>query len=120
MVELLPCPFCGARGDLDSTEPRDGRRTLHWVECRGDECGISGRICDTPEAAATFWNRRAPYGVTACDHPQAIRQQTLGGDAVKLCPNCGAGAFGVCLDGNGQEVPDLQLPRGVGGNDASR
>lgn len=67
MAELLPCPFCGARGDLDSTEQRDGQRTLHWVECRGDECGISGRIYDNPEDAAAFWNRRAAHGVEASD-----------------------------------------------------
>lgn len=69
MQELNPCPFCGARGDLDSADMRDGR-ILHWVECRGDECGISGRTCETPEAAATFWNRRVPCGVAPSDGGQ--------------------------------------------------
>ena len=62
-LKLRVCPFCGDRGDLEYTEPRDGQRTLYWVECRGDECGVNGRICETPETAAAAWNRRATDGV---------------------------------------------------------
>lgn len=48
-VVLLPCPFCGGRGEVGGLIP--------WVECQS--CGASGPQAETEEAAIAAWNTRA-------------------------------------------------------------
>jgi len=47
--ELLPCPFCGEKAELEG-QYLNGKY-VEWVQCRNRECGASAK----PEA----WNRRA-------------------------------------------------------------
>ena len=47
-VVLLPCPFCGGRGEVGG---------IPWVECQA--CGASGPHAETEAAAIAAWNRRA-------------------------------------------------------------
>ena len=47
-VVLLPCPFCGGRGEVGGLIP--------WVECQS--CGASGPQAETEAAAIAAWNRR--------------------------------------------------------------
>lgn len=48
-VVLLPCPFCGGRGEVGGLIP--------WVECQA--CEASGPQAETEEAAIAAWNTRA-------------------------------------------------------------
>lgn len=52
-IELLPCPFCGAKADLY------GECDMVWVRCSNEFCRAQ-RICkfDEPEDAAENWNMR--------------------------------------------------------------
>ncbi len=47
-VVLLPCPFCGGRGEVGGLIP--------WVECQA--CEASGPQAETEGAAITAWNTR--------------------------------------------------------------
>lgn len=47
-VVLLPCPFCGGRGEVGGLIP--------WVECQA--CEASGPQAETEEAAIAAWNTR--------------------------------------------------------------
>ena len=47
-VVLLPCPFCGGRGEVGG---------IPWVECQA--CEASGPQAETEEAAIAAWNTRA-------------------------------------------------------------
>ena len=48
-VVLLPCPFCGGRGEVGGLIP--------WVECQS--CEASGPQAETEGAAIAAWNTRA-------------------------------------------------------------
>jgi len=53
---LDPCPFCGA----PAQHARAFKDPLYYGECTDLlECGISGPLRPTPEAAARAWNTRA-------------------------------------------------------------
>ena len=71
MVELKPCPFCGAEGDNDIKihdyylpySPNFGIRCIHLIYC--DICGgamidMDPNHCWNDRAKA--WNRRVPNG----------------------------------------------------------
>lgn len=47
-VVLLPCPFCGGRGEVGGLIP--------WVECQA--CEASGPQAETEDAAIAAWNTR--------------------------------------------------------------
>lgn len=51
MQELLPCPFCGSRAELDI------ERGFPYVHCTC--CTARTGTCDTNEEAIEEWNRRA-------------------------------------------------------------
>jgi Lar family restriction alleviation protein len=57
-IPVLPCPFCGSSGLLETCPAESTQRELFWVECEGDNCGISGRIRYTANDAINAWNRR--------------------------------------------------------------
>lgn len=60
MVELLPCPFCGATSDLLLEAMTRASDDLSWwsVECTG--CGVEVTDDESQEAANRHWNKRAP------------------------------------------------------------
>lgn len=51
---LLPCPFCGGEGGLDSEFPAG----YFWVLCTG--CGMQTEAFETEPKASLAWNTRAP------------------------------------------------------------
>ena len=51
---LLPCPFCGGAGHLQSVDDS------HWVECASDNCRVEQfKLRDIPSEAIAAWNTRA-------------------------------------------------------------
>lgn len=81
--ELKPCPFCGAHGGLEECPPQGDWNHLFWVECKGDYCGISGKIRYSPEDAIDAWNRR----YTPCRaHQQGPGQWIC--DCTTMRPDC--------------------------------
>lgn len=50
-IAISPCPFCGEVAELRKT------LNLWYVEC-DPTCNACGPAADTPEEAATLWNRR--------------------------------------------------------------
>lgn len=61
-IDLLPCPFCGAPGEIDMDEPSPayatrGARTTYLACC--SKCsGMIEEWWETPEEAAEAWNGR--------------------------------------------------------------
>jgi Lar family restriction alleviation protein len=55
---LKPCPFCGGRGSLMSTEGTD-MRTHYWVICQTKGCEAHTAWSDTERSACDNWNRRS-------------------------------------------------------------
>lgn len=57
--ELEPCPFCGAAARYDWEERRG--KYFYYAVCPQEECvaRLGTPYCDTKEAAAAIWNRRA-------------------------------------------------------------
>lgn len=56
VVNVLPCPFCGARPSL-----RRAAEVGYWiVMCANDSCDMTVKSveCRNPENAANVWNRR--------------------------------------------------------------
>lgn len=51
---LLPCPFCGGEGVLDSEFPAG----YFWVLCTG--CGMQTEAFETEPKARLAWNTRTP------------------------------------------------------------
>ncbi len=51
---LVPCPFCGGTGVLDSEFPAG----YFWVLCTG--CGMQTEAFETEPKASLAWNTRAP------------------------------------------------------------
>lgn len=62
MLDLKPCPFCGADAELrNNADERAGDANAHWVTCVGhpSENGCLDTACfDSAEEAVEFWNRR--------------------------------------------------------------
>ena len=53
-TELLPCPFCGDRGDVGCYDDE------HWTaECSNPDCECSVTGILSKQEAINFWNRRA-------------------------------------------------------------
>lgn len=58
MIELKPCPCCGAPGEMMGPTPVLDR---FWVQCvEWPRCGLQTRTAATEQAAADRWNRRQP------------------------------------------------------------
>ena len=55
MSDLLPCPFCGSKAEL-----QEGTQRQHWVECCNHKCRSMGANCEGPLGAAEAWNTRQP------------------------------------------------------------
>lgn len=56
-MSLLPCPFCGDRGDGLITQTHEsGNHSLTYVQCNG--CGARGPVCVLHHKALTAWNGR--------------------------------------------------------------
>ena len=51
---LLPCPFCGGKADLQETVSQ--HPTLYYVICH--KCEIRTFVFSKPELAVKRWNRR--------------------------------------------------------------
>lgn len=72
-IELLPCPFCGAEGEYDSSH-YTGRGmgpeySGHSVYCGSAQCpyftnALDGSIFDTKEDAVEAWNTRTNAELT--------------------------------------------------------
>ena len=60
-MELKPCPFCG--GEAELREERGLTRTLFFVSCENDNCGVvvetRNSVSSTKVGAIEAWNRRA-------------------------------------------------------------
>ncbi len=55
MSEILPCPFCGSKADMQNQFGSD-----YWVQCTNLDCGATdGTNNSEPNSAALRWNRRA-------------------------------------------------------------
>ncbi len=53
--ELKPCPFCGAKADMQNDFGVE-----YWVQCTNLDCGATdGTVHIDPNSAAQRWNRRA-------------------------------------------------------------
>lgn len=65
MIELLPCPFCGAAPNMQPYHGGGPQKRI--VECVNDGdadglnwCAVQPSVCgSTPSRAAEVWNRRA-------------------------------------------------------------
>ena len=62
-VALLPCPFCGVKGEelglmCDREEGADNSGPSRRIQCYG--CHIEAPFYDTQEEAIAAWNRRVP------------------------------------------------------------
>ena len=57
--KLLPCPFCGGKGDIIKSGTARSARKYH-VCCDNERCMlfVGGRWYDTAEEAAEKWNAR--------------------------------------------------------------
>lgn len=57
---MLPCPFCGAPGELFHDMSSDYERNWYWHgQCSDyDGCWIEGASADTKKEAIRLWNRR--------------------------------------------------------------
>ena len=55
MSDLMPCPFCGSKAEL-----QEGTQRQHWVECCNHKCRSMGANCEGPLGAAEAWNTRQP------------------------------------------------------------
>lgn len=53
-TQLKPCPRCGGEAEMMQWL----NRPMFSAECITLECLISGKVFDTPEAAANWWNTR--------------------------------------------------------------
>ena len=62
VVEILPCPFCGQPGQVDSMrlDSLSFKRDW-WVECGNDECRVRPEtdLVDSEQKAIETWNKRA-------------------------------------------------------------
>jgi Lar family restriction alleviation protein len=76
-IPALPCPFCGSSGLLETCPAESTQRELFWVECKGDNCGISGRIRYTANDAINAWNRR-PAPAAAVRMPDQLIESVRG------------------------------------------
>ena len=55
-AKLLPCPFCGSKGEL--VRPQDD---MYIVGCSNEDCPMwCGLAFNIPEHALKFWNTRTP------------------------------------------------------------
>ncbi len=81
MSELLNCPFCGAKADMQNDFGVE-----YWVQCTNLDCGATdGTNNSEPNSAALFWNRRAaplPPAVDelACEIVAFEKWFTVGGE----------------------------------------
>ena len=57
-TDLLPCPFCGGKAELDSYENAPPHTDSFRVEC--PDCEATFDYLDTLEKAIAAWNRRTP------------------------------------------------------------
>lgn len=55
MIELMPCPFCGA----EAQEPEEDDRTADGWSVQCEDCLATGPIEDDEEEACRAWNERA-------------------------------------------------------------
>jgi hypothetical protein len=104
-IELLPCPFCGGRAELQHTPAEfcevDGtvEPSAYNVYCFAESCGyrvVLARGHDTAELAAAAWNRRD--GAAACEGREGELRRAIvaivnGAQAVKwICMRDGSDA----------------------------
>lgn len=59
VAKLLPCPFCGGKGDIIKSGTARSARKYH-VCCGNENCMlfVGGRWYETAEEAAEKWNAR--------------------------------------------------------------
>ena len=58
-IELLPCPFCGAKGEYRMPPKTKKRQEWHYVTCYEFSCTASmANGFHSKEAAIAAWNRR--------------------------------------------------------------
>lgn len=61
MQRLVSCPFCGAPGEVHSTQQKiyGLEDTVYFVACTARECGVRTMKWYPAAAAVAAWNRRA-------------------------------------------------------------
>lgn len=64
---LLPCPFCGGEPKIFHHQNKWVGETWH-IECLDDNCGCGTCHHDSPEIAATVWNRRTKPQAAEIEH----------------------------------------------------
>ncbi len=59
-IELLPCPFCGEKGHVNSYHDEEAKILKFYISCWGDDCKINPQTGFMPslEEAVEAWNMR--------------------------------------------------------------
>ena len=57
-AELLPCPFCGGKGEMTDSAGLDADKA--FIQCQG--CWVCTTTYDSPDEAVAVWNRRPSAG----------------------------------------------------------
>ena len=106
-VVLLPCPFCGGRGEVGG---------IPWVECQA--CEASGPQAETEEAAIAAWNRRAHSAEIAGALRDAERYRWLKCNCQHMPDELGIAGqlyFGTYAWGDLDAAIDSAMQQGGGG-----
>lgn len=76
-TELMPCPFCGGAGFVDSDKSVPGWWGF-WVICK--QCGAEGAMQGEAESAVSAWNTRH-FGQTLTNEIGASIEPPTPGDS---------------------------------------
>jgi Restriction alleviation protein Lar len=80
MIQLLPCPFCGGPGKIESYVPEGAngpKHPIHFGCCIPCEMRLRGHV--EREWAVMDWNRRANrWAAFTPEELRRLRQLTLG------------------------------------------
>lgn len=64
-VALLPCPFCGSRGEIRMVTPMRGYSYLWFIRCTDAYCRGAVIESSNREKAIAAWNRRTQPAMSA-------------------------------------------------------
>ncbi len=62
MAELKPCPFCGGKAELVTSQAFEWCDRYYYVRCASEECEKRTHLYDRTHEAIEAWNRRAEDG----------------------------------------------------------